>query len=525
MNRSHEERRIGAAPRWLMPSLRSYCVLVVLVLMVASSWRFLGDSDTGWHIRTGEWILQTHTVPRHDLFSYTMEGREWFAWEWLSDVLLALAHQAAGLPGVVAGAMLVLLASFAALYQLMIRRAADPLVALIVTSFGAVATMVHWLARPHLISILLMIVWYALVESYRRQRSRWIYFVPLLIALWANLHGAFVVTLPILVIYAVGEIVEFAIRGEWRGHELRRVVRTYSIVAALSVVAALATPYGVRLYGHLWRYLADRNLLAAINEFQSPNFHNIDGKIIELLLFLSAVAAVMAWREGRVIEVGLLLLLGHMTLQSERHVTIATVLLTPIIAEYWTKLLGEASTFISNHDGAVSRGWRAIRAGYRKFRAVDEHLPGVIIYPIALVFLYVAATSSWADRLLTPRFDPSKFPVGAADFVAKAPPGGHMYAFDGFGGYLIYRLYPRVKVFADGRSDLYRQGTVLDDMGKLSTLKPSWAEVLDRHNVKWMVLRRHEPLALIAEMSGKWTDSYIDQTARVMIRKDALPGK
>jgi hypothetical protein len=263
-------RPVGRVARWLVPSLGSYSILVVLVLLIRSSWRFLADSDTGWHLRNGEWILRYHAVPHVDIFSYTMAGREWFAWEWLSDVLLWTAHTWAGLQGVVVVSMLVLLLSFAALYHLMLRRGADPVIALFVSSFGAVATQVHWLARPHLISILLMVAWYAMVEEYRCRRSKVIFLVPLLIVLWANTHGAFVITIPLLVIYAAGEITEALLRKDTRG--MRRVTATYILVAALSLIAALANPYGYHLYGHLWHYLSDKSLLATINEFQSPIF-------------------------------------------------------------------------------------------------------------------------------------------------------------------------------------------------------------------------------------------------------------
>src|SRR5262249_57490215 len=136
--------------------------------------------------------------------------------------------------------------------------------------------VVHWVAGRDLMSIGVMAVWYGAVEDYRRNRSRWIYFLPPLIALWANLHGAFVATFPVLAIYAAGEWAEFAARGEWRVAKWWRVLRAYVIVGGLSAVAALATPYGLRLYGHLWRYLSDAKLLSTINEFQSPNFHSLD---------------------------------------------------------------------------------------------------------------------------------------------------------------------------------------------------------------------------------------------------------
>ena len=61
----------------------------------------LADGDTGWHIRTGEWIAAHHQVPLRDIFSFTKAGEPWYAWEWLSDILMALFHRWQGLTGVV----------------------------------------------------------------------------------------------------------------------------------------------------------------------------------------------------------------------------------------------------------------------------------------------------------------------------------------------------------------------------------------------------------------------------------------
>src|SRR5215510_16377384 len=78
-----KNRKVGAAARWLLPSLCGCCLLIILFLLVNNSSRLLLDSDTGWHIRAGELILETGAIPRSDPFSHTMGGREWFAWEWL----------------------------------------------------------------------------------------------------------------------------------------------------------------------------------------------------------------------------------------------------------------------------------------------------------------------------------------------------------------------------------------------------------------------------------------------------------
>lgn len=518
-----KNKKVGAVARWLLPSLGSYCVLIALWLLANNSGRFLNDSDTGWHIRTGDWILENMAVPRHDPFSHTMPGREWFAWEWLTDVVMAILHRYWGLAGLVGASFLLLMACYVALHRMMVRRGADPIIAFAVTILAILAGAVHWLARPHLVSIALMIVWYAAVESFRRSRSRWIYFIPPLIALWANLHGAFVATFVVLVVYAVGEWAEFAARGEFWSEKLRRVLRTYAIVWALSAIAALATPYGFRLYGHLWRYLTDTKLLSMINEFQSPNFHLLDGKLIEVLLLTGAIAAANAIRQRRFVEAGLLILWGHMTLQSERHVTLAVVMLTPIIAEQLSALIAELADHVSNGAGKASQAVRSAREWLRGAMEMDRQVMGVLPSAAAFVFVIVAANSGLAEKVLSPRFSPKRFPVAAADFIERERPKGNMYSSDQFGGYLIYRLYPQIRVFVDGRSDFYRHGPALDDYDKIIGVKPQWSELLDKYDIQWMTLSRDEPLALIAMASGRWQSVYEDSTARILIRKPVQP--
>lgn len=519
IGRRTKEKRIGSVARWLLPSIGSLALLLVLQLLLVDARRFLEDSDAGWHIRTGELIIQSGAVPRTDPFSHTMAGREWFAWEWLTDVLLAALHNWRGLAGVVGGAMLVLALSFAALFELMKRRQADPLLACALTVFGAMLTITHWLARPHLLAFLLMILWYAAVESFRRRRTRWIYLLPVLIALWANLHGAFVITFAVLVVYASGEAIEFTARREWWSGDCRRALKTYALIIALSGLASLATPYGHRLPGHLWRYLNDKQLLAQIGEYQSPNFHTFDGKLIEILLVLGALAAANAIRQRRFVETGLFLLWAHLTLQSERHVTLAVVFLIPIIAEQLSKLTAEIIDAATQGNETRARSVRAARSWYRQTMAINAQLNGALVYTAVLVFLLWLPGSRGAEKWLSPRFNARDFPVGAADFIAQQPPPGNMFARDQFGGYLLYRLYPQVKVFVDGRNDFYRQGTVLDDMEVISHARPGWMEMLDKYGVEWMVLKRNEPLAQIAVLSGQWIQSYADQTAEVLLKQ------
>jgi hypothetical protein len=325
----------------------------------------------------------------------------------------------------------------------------------------------------------------------------------------------------------VGEWAEFAARGEWRNEKSLRVLRTYAVVGTLSAVAALATPYGFRLYGHLWRYLTDAELLSVVNEFQSPDFHKLDGKLIEILLLAGAIAAANAIRRRRFVEVGLLVLWGHMTLQSERHVTLAVAILAPIIAEQFSNLIAEFADRAAAGADKSAKILRAARDWYRETIAIDRQLAGAFVAVAIFVFVIATTGGGLAEKVLSPRFNPSRFPVAAADFILRAKPEGqiqgNMYSSDQFGGYLIYRLYPQFKVFVDGRSDFYRQGAVLDDYDRIATVKPQWSELLDKYDIQWMTLRSDEPLALIALASGRWQSVYKDSLAQILIRKPVQP--
>src|ERR1700721_2420751 len=94
-----------------LPSLTDLAFLMPLIFIfcrLEGARTLLGDGDTGWHIRTGEWILAHHGVPQVDMFSFSRPGQPWFAWEWLSDVLFGALHQRWGMAAVVLAAMIVI---------------------------------------------------------------------------------------------------------------------------------------------------------------------------------------------------------------------------------------------------------------------------------------------------------------------------------------------------------------------------------------------------------------------------------
>jgi hypothetical protein len=512
--------------RWTIPSLENWCTLLALFILVTNAWRLLLDGDTGWHIRAGDWIVAHRAAPDMDPFSYTMAGRPWFAWEWLTEVMMSQLHAARGLTGLTAWAIVLLTATATLLFRAIARRGGDAFTAFTLTLFGVYTLLIHLLARPHLLSIPLMLIWCGVVEQHRRTGSRGILALPLLIVVWANLHAGFLATFPMLAIYALGEWWEHARPGEAWSRAARGRLATYVGVGLLSLVAGAINPYGVHLYAHLWDFVQQKELLANNLEYISPDFHGVAGGMVEVLLVLAVFAAARAARHGRFVEVGIVLLWSHLSLQSLRHVTLASAVLLPIIGEQLSQAVAGAAQRASAGSSPTAARWAGLRAWVGRMLRTDALVRGAGFRALIFAALVYAAVTGAADRWLPAGFSPKEFPVKAVDFVARERAAGrlhgHSFAHDQYGGYLIYRLYPGVRVFVDGRSDMYARGPVLNEMMAVDNLEPGWADVLDRHAVEWILAPAQNPLSLIAQASGRWFVAYGDATAQVLVRSSNL---
>src|SRR5581483_10145660 len=122
-----------------VPSLSDLAFLIPILALfwctTGVGW-LLTDSDTGWHIRTGEWILRNGRVPAVDIFSFTRPCSPWFAWEWLSDVMMAAVHHAAGLRGIVLLSLFLLSLTSTCIYRNAVAESGHRLIAITLTSLG-----------------------------------------------------------------------------------------------------------------------------------------------------------------------------------------------------------------------------------------------------------------------------------------------------------------------------------------------------------------------------------------------------
>ena len=318
--------------RLVIPSF-SDCFFIVLVvwlfLWVPHGWdSLLGDADVGWHIRTGEWILDHHTVPTQDLFSYTKPNAPWFAWEWLSDVTFALLFRAAGLKAIVLLAGLVIGLYTTLVLRHAFWRGANALVALPLVLLGVGSSMMHFLARPHVFTLLFLAVAMWILDSDRKRNTRRVWLLIPLCVLWVNVHGGFFIFLACLGLLVLGSAVE-----RWRSWTPWGEVRRYSLLLAGCGAASLINPYGIHLHQHVVEYLRSGWIRSVIQEFRAPTFRSEDQFQLELILIGGLLMAGLLLRKGRITEALWIVFLAHAALTSLRHAPLFAVVAIPLLAE------------------------------------------------------------------------------------------------------------------------------------------------------------------------------------------------
>jgi hypothetical protein len=520
-----------------MPSAADliFAAMLSLLIFTPLSVRLLGDAGIGWHIRTGQQILSTHAVPRVDPFSAIMRGRPWFAWEWFYDVAVGWLEWFAGLNGVVLLTAVLGAVVSAGTFRLQLRRGTNVVIALALTLLAASASMIHFLARPHVVSWLLTLVWFWILDATEAEGShgtgkkmsqRWLWLLPVLMLLWVNVHGGFLVGFVLLGIYLVGSVCTWARTNDDQFEsQLRRIgmearIRILAMVSVVAATATLVNPYGWRLHVHIYQYLSNPFLMNHIEEFLSPNFHGVAEKCFAALLLIAMTALTARGRELRASELLVVLFAAYSGLYASRNLPVASLLLAVIIGPPVSRMIEGVAENASAWAGL--RRLCAKMAGFSaRMARVELGLRGHVWAVMAVVFGCVIALHGGrlgSKTVMHAHFGEKRFPVEAVQFIANSNDGRPVLVPDYWGGYVIYRLYPRVRSVIDDRHDFYGEA-LLKSYLKCVKGEPEWEEFLKEYQVQRVLVLKGSTLDnLLREKNDEWKVEYEDQQAVLLDR-------
>jgi hypothetical protein len=522
---------IAVQKGWMRYVLPSVADLVFLILLTSLSvgvlaHRLLNDAGIGWHIRNGELILSTHAITRADPFSSTVQGQTWYAWEWLYDVVIAVIHGWWGLNGVVFFPALILATTFALTFRLTLLRGGNLATTMFLLLLSMGAATVHFLARPHVLSWLFVVLWFYVLDSSESNPAggRRLFWLPVLMLFWVNLHGGFLTGFFLLGLYLLSSIGHRLLshnlgRRQLAGKRMQRL----GLVTLLSLAASLLNPYGYKLYDHIHQYLGNRFLIDHIDEFLPPNFHGVAQQCFLLLVLLTIVVLATARTKLRSVELLIVIFAVASGMYATRNVPVSSILLTLVV----TPLLGYRSAENNDVDpkrGDYTRGTlQYFQSLTLRMVSMEHHLRGhlwPVVGVLTGVWICAHAGLLGSSEIMAARFSEKRFPVEAVKVIRQRRVPGPFFVPDYWGGYLIYELYPQARVAVDDRHDLYGEQFFRDYL-KVVKVEPGWEEVLKKNNADWVLMPPQSPLAGALSSKPDWSLEYRDDVAALLRRKSA----
>lgn len=488
----------------LVPSLADVVFLCIfLSLAFIPNNGLLNDADTGYHIRAGEYILQTFSVPRHDIFSFLTPPLPWTAHEWLSEVIMAIAHKFHGLTGVVLLFSLMIAAEYYLMLIILRTYKGDVLSDILIVLLVIASSQIHWLARPHIFSLLLMTIWYYLLDQYQQKNRNYLYLLPPLMLLWVNLHGGFVSGFLLSGIYFAGNALNFFFSSGPEKNQYLKRVKTYGLLIGSCLLVTVINPYGMKILLFPFRLISNTFLMDNVLEFLSPNFHQ-PLLIFKYLLFLMIIVLSVSPKRPTLIELMLVIFFTYMALQSARYIPLYAVIIAPVLSGHAAGTVGLANgriiNFFRKRSEHITEADLSIRGG---------------LWPLVAV-LVVVGLAEIGQVIFS--FDSRRNPVAAVDFLKKEQIRGNMFNNDEFGDYIIYSAWPQYRVFFDGRSDMYGTERAKDYI-KVSEVQQGWEEVLTRYRIDWVIFQADSHLSTVLRMHKDWQLIYADKLAHIFVRK------
>lgn len=457
-----------------LKALRAVLVVAVTVLAFFNCVRLfwsemfktlMGSYDSGWIIRTGSYILENGQIPAHDIYSWTSPDRVYTVYQWLFAAVAAGFYQLGGLWLVgLACCLTAGIYYFLILPRMWTSRGVPWLLSLFFLSFVLSA---HWFEiRPQIVSFGLILGCVAILERWRvSKQSKGIYWLPALMALWANVHLFWSIGLTAVAVYWVSDCVR-----------TRSASRSLLLVFGACLLALLVNPYGFGLIKYWWSFV-DHSQWMQVCETSSP----FGSKECQAQLFYLAITGGMLFklrhsvpREGLILST----IIGLSALSVQR-------MLTPTVFVSWP-FLGMALASVPWPDWMRPKSLSSLLPGCG--------LPGsggnISTLAAATTAAVCLTVGLWMTHYPTSRLAENDFYSSTQPMLNlvehTVTPSDHLFNDPAVGSWMILRK--SCPVMIDTRYDMYDRHFCEDFISCLSGM-PGWDSYLDRMKIDYMLIR------------------------------------
>jgi hypothetical protein len=487
---------------WFIFSIADVIFIIVLVGILTGKGHLLQDADTGLHVRVGEYIIDNFTVPTHDIFSHAIPPPAWTAHEWLAELIFAVIYKPFRLTGVVVFTAFIIAAIYAILFKFLRSSGVSMMVAVLIVVLAASASTIHWLARPHIFSLLLVLIWYIILDTFQYKHKNYLYVLPFLMLLWANLHGSFMMGFMLLIVYIAGNFLKAHFVEEQRRDANHRA-KLLILFFFLCLLASLLNPQFYKILFFPFTLTTNTFITDYIYEWLSPNFHGF--LIYEYMLLLMILVLGISTKRLNAIEAILVLIFTHLSLFAARYIPLCAIIVSPIIGKQIDRIIEELKG-----KGLL----KGIISTSDNLAAVDSMTKWNLwsIVAVAAVFLMCLIGK------VNYQFDKKKMPVDAVQFLKNQKIEVRVFNSYVFGSYIIYAAWPQIEVFIDGRADMYNNQQT-EEYLKVARVKRGWEDVLKKYDITWIIYNNESALSSVLLERDDWRLIYSDRVANIFVKK------
>jgi hypothetical protein len=479
-----------------LPRLSNLLFLLLFFSVLAAGPTMLNtDGDLPRHLLLGRYVLEGHTPPTTEIFSYPYAGREYIPHEWLAGVAYYLAYLAFKLNGVVLLTGILIGKTCNVIFTRASTNSKEPLLSFLLVLLGAVATSIHWVARPHLFTMVFLALWLTWLDRLNRGETIRLWAFPALMLFWANFHAE----------YILGFVVVFGhLAGSVWSHLFFKDETAYAKgrnqigILLLSFAASLLNPSGLKAWTTIAGYINNPYLMSHITETRPPDLLSPESLPLLVLLVIAVIFVTGKRQEFKPADVFLLFGLGIMSILSARNI----------------HLFGVAAPLILSHGLRGIQTPQSLKNVGRLFARIESP-PRRVFFPITATILLGAILLAFPLKNYN-QFDPETFPVGAVQWLKENPQNGRMFnAFD-WGGYILFHLWPSEQVFIESQADT--NGELTRQYESVIAREPGWEGIFSRYAIDWAILPPDWAITEELKREG-WAVVYEDATAAILVTK------
>jgi hypothetical protein len=470
------------AVRWILMLVLVYAASAVVTV------RPVTDPDIWWQLRTGQWIVDHRTVPSTDPFSTYGSSQRWVAYSWLFDVAIYALHNALGFMGLTLYTVIGGLAVTSSLLVLVMRFEYRVPRAIAITALGIAAMAPVLMPRAYLFTVCFFIVEiYVLLDARETGRRCWLWLLPPLFAVWANLHIQFVYGLGVIALACVESFIALLRRGEQAAPSVP--FRPVILTAIASALATLATPYGINIYRPVIEVAGQRGVYDMIIELGAPAFRQ-PANWVFLALALAGAFSLGRHRRLPLFPALLLASCAYFSFSSRRDMWFVAVAGVVAIVMTW---------------GERRRPRPALRRG------------DVVLVAIGVIAAVgVLAASRHVSETTIQTTVAATYPEAAVAVVRERGYPGPLFNTYDWGGFLIWRL-PEHRVSMDGRSNIYGDERIWRSVQTAAGVK-AWDANEELRSASLIILPVEIPLTELLRRDDRYELVYEDGVAAVFTR-------